>query len=158
LEETEDAFTVNVEDAVKIMNKIKSLGVKLAIDDFGSGTASFVALHQFPVDVLKVDRSLVKKIEKCTGEAALLHGLVVMARNLNIKLVAEGIETIDQLKAVQELGCDLLQGYYFAKPMPDDQLRDFLASNHSILRMALGAMSFAGGWTERMRYMVPAAP
>ena len=155
---TEDAFALNVEDAVKIMDSIKSLGAKLAIDDFGSGTASFVALHQFPVDVLKVDRSLVKQIEKCTGEAALLHGLVVMARNLNIKLVAEGIETIEQLKAVQELGCDLLQGYFFAKPMPDDKLQAFLVNNHSFPQMATGAMAFSGGWSERMRYMVPAAP
>ncbi len=96
LEVTEDAFAMDVEEAVETMRSIRDLGVKLAIDDFGSGTSSFVALHRFPVDVLKVDRSLINDIEESSGEAAMLHGLVVMARNLDIKLVAEGIETSRQ--------------------------------------------------------------
>ncbi len=126
LELTEEAFTLNMDGASRNMASIRALGVALAIDDFGSGAASFVALHQFPIDVLKVDRSLIGQIEHSTGEAALLHGLVVMTRKLNIQLVAEGIESIGQLRAVQELGCDQMQGYYFAKPMAPTGLETFL--------------------------------
>ncbi|MDG2223202.1 MAG: EAL domain-containing protein [Rubripirellula sp.] len=132
LEITEDAFAVDMDQAVNTMNSIKELGIKLAIDDFGSGTSSFVALHRFPVDVLKVDRSLIQNIEHCNGEAALLHALVVIARNLDMGLVAEGIETSSQLLAAQQLGCEFMQGFYFAKPMTSEDLTDFLRKDSRV--------------------------
>ncbi len=153
LEITEDAYAMNMEDAVSKMKQMKSLGVKLAIDDFGSGTSSFVALHQFPVDVLKLDRSLLSQIEQSVGEAALLRGLVVMARNLGIELVAEGIELAKQARAVQELGCQYMQGYYFAKPMPAADLVALILDNSNLVCSAAGAMTFAGRWADRMSYM-----
>ncbi len=153
LEITEDAYAMNMEDAVSKMKQMKALGVKLAIDDFGSGTSSFVALHQFPVDVLKLDRSLLSQIEQSVGEAALLRGLVVMARNLGIELVAEGIELAKQARAVQELGCQYMQGYYFAKPMPAADLVALILDNSNLVCSAAGAMTFAGRWADRMSYM-----
>ncbi len=156
LEVTEEAFAMNVSKSARIMRSIRELGVLLAIDDFGSGTASFVALHQFPVDVLKIDRSLIRQIESSTGEAALLHGLVVMARNLNIKLVAEGIETLAQLRAVQELGCEFMQGFYFARPMSAENMTAFLSKTKGFQECCIGAMGFANGWTQKMAYLVPA--
>jgi diguanylate cyclase (GGDEF)-like protein/PAS domain S-box-containing protein len=157
LEITEESFALNVERAIQTMESIRELGVTLAIDDFGSGTASFAALHQFPIDVLKVDRSLIKHIETSTGEAAFMHGLVVMARNLNIQLVAEGIETLAQLRAVQELGCQFMQGYYFAKPMSPDNLESFLKAGIELSECVTGAMAFTESWTQHLPYYVPSS-
>jgi EAL domain-containing protein (putative c-di-GMP-specific phosphodiesterase class I) len=157
LEITEESFALNVERAIQIMKSIRGLGVTLAIDDFGSGTASFAALHQFPIDVLKVDRSLIKNIERSTGEAAFMHGLVVMARNLNIQLVAEGIETLAQLRAVQELGCQFMQGYYFAKPMSPDNLECFMKAGIKLSDCVTGAMAFTDGWMQHLPYFVPSS-
>jgi diguanylate cyclase (GGDEF)-like protein/PAS domain S-box-containing protein len=157
VEITEESFALNVQRAIQIMESIRRLGVTLAIDDFGSGTASFAALHQFPIDVLKVDRSLIRHIEHSTGEAAFMHGLVVMARNLNIQLVAEGIETLAQLRAVQELGCQLMQGYYFAKPMPPEDLECFLKAGIELSECVTGAMAFSEGWMQHLPYFVPPA-
>jgi len=154
LEVTEDAFALDVDDAVETMRSIRELGVKLAIDDFGSGTSSFIALHRFPVDVLKIDRSLIGNIEESSGEAAMLHGLVVMARNLNIKLVAEGIETSSQARAVQDLGCEYMQGYFFARPMPADDVVEFMINEKGLDWCEVGAISFSKAWSQRLAYHV----
>ncbi len=152
LEVTEDAYALDVKDAVETMRSIRDLGVKLAIDDFGSGTSSFIALHRFPVDVLKVDRSLIADIEQCSGEAAMLHGLVVMARNLDIKLVAEGIETANQARAVLELGCEFMQGYFFARPMAAKEIDEFMVSQKGLDWCEVGATSFAQAWSQKLEY------
>lgn len=154
LEVTEDAFALDVEEAVETMRSIRELGVKLAIDDFGSGTSSFIALHRFPVDVLKIDRSLIMEIEESSGEAAMLHGLSVMARNLDIKLVAEGIETSSQARAVQDLGCEFMQGFFFARPMSADDVADFLIEEQKLDWCEVGAVSFASAWSQRLAYHV----
>ncbi len=155
LEIAQDCFTLEAEVAVRTMNSIRELGVELAIDDFGVGTASFITLHQLPVSLLKLDRSLIRQIENSKCEAALLHGLVVMARNLNVKLVAEGVELRSQQKAVQELGCEFMQGAFFANPMPAPELENFLSDNRCDKPLAIGAMAFAGGWSERLAYIEP---
>ncbi len=156
LEISQDCFKSDSTDAVQTMNVVRELGVELAIDDFGLGTASFINLHQFPVSLLKLDRSLIKQIDNSKCEAALLHGLVVMARNLNVKLVADGIELQCQHKAIQELGCEFMQGPFFANPMPAPELENFLAAHRYDKACAVGAMAFAGGWSERMTYIEPA--
>ena len=147
VEITEDAFAVDMKAAVRTMNSIKEQGINLAIDDFGSGTSSFVALHQFPVDVLKVDRSLIKNIEHSSGEAALLHALVVMARNLGMGLVAEGIESASQMLAVQQLGCEYMQGFYYAKPMSSKDLTCFLR-RESMVDVEIRRKSWLGDETR----------
>ena len=154
-EVTEDAFSLNMEEAVQTMNSIKALGVRLAIDDFGSGTSSFVALQQFPVDVLKIDRTLITGIEESTEGAALLQGLVVMAANLDVELVAEGVETRSQLKAVQQLGCECIQGFYFARPMPVDQLECFLLEDTEFTLDAQSARSFISEMPDSATCLVP---
>ena len=155
LEISQECFTVNTEEAIHTMTAIRNIGIELAIDDFGVGTASFVTLHQFPVSLLKLDRSLIGKIKNSKCEAALLHGLVVMARNLNVKLVAEGVDLRCQQKAVLELGCEFMQGSFAANPMPVAELENFLSSNRFGKSLAVGAMAFAGGWSERMAYIEP---
>lgn len=158
LEISQDCFRSDTAEAIETMKAIRDLGVELAIDEFGLGTASFINLHLFPVSMLKLDRSLIKQIDNSKCEAALLHGLVVMARNLNVKLVAEGIELRCQHKAIQELGCEFMQGPFFANPMPAPELENFLADNRCDRGLAVGAMAFAGGWSERMTYIEPASP
>ena len=150
LEVTEDAFAGDTVAAIRTMNMIRDLGVKLAIDDFGAGSSTFASLHQFPVNVLKLDRSLVSNIENSIGESAMIHGLVVMARNLGIDVVAEGIERSTQARVIQELGCHYAQGYFFARPMPSDKLIEHLLQNPSVAWQANGAAALASTLADRM--------
>lgn len=153
LEISQECFSVNTEEAVHTMTAIRDLGIELAIDGFGVGTASFVTLHQFPLSLLKLDRSLIGKIGGSKNEAALLHGIVVMARNLNVKLVAEGVDLRCQQKAVFELGCEFIQGAFSANPMPVAELENFLLFDRFGKSLAVGAMAFAGGWSGRIDYI-----
>jgi diguanylate cyclase (GGDEF)-like protein/PAS domain S-box-containing protein len=122
LEVTEDFFASDVKSAVRSMKAIKALGVRLAIDDFGTGCSSFASLHQFPADVLKIDRSLIAEVPNSEDAIAMIQGLTTIAKNLEVKIVAEGVETQQQAQKLTELGCDFAQGFYFARPMTGDQL------------------------------------
>lgn len=150
LEVTEDTFASDVRAAIDMMQAIKAHDIKLAIDDFGTGCSSFASLHQFPVDVLKIDRSLLVGIEDSQDIAALVHALSVLVRNLDITLVAEGVETPAQIIALQELGCHLGQGYYFAQPMPPADVESYVARWQSAKHSVGGAMAFANRWKERL--------
>ncbi len=97
--------------------RLKELGVKLAIDDFGTGYSSLTHLKYLPVDSIKVDRSFVRDLESNPDDRAIVTAIVAMSRSLHLKVVAEGVETPQQHKILQELGCDIMQGYYFGKPM-----------------------------------------
>lgn len=131
LEVTEDAFASDIKAAIQAMKDIKAIGVKLAIDDFGIGRSSFASLNQFPVDTLKIDRSLIAEVERTKGMAAMINSLVVLSENLGIMLIPEGIEEEGQVEALQKLGCHFGQGYYFGHPMPADQLEEYLLKQPS---------------------------
>ncbi len=117
LEITESVVMQDPQQATRILQSVKDIGVKIGLDDFGTGYSSLSCLHQFPIDVLKIDRSFVANIERGRDFAALIHAVVVLARNLGIGTIAEGIETIEQLSVLQTLDCQFGQGYYFAKPL-----------------------------------------
>lgn len=153
LEVTEEAFAGDADEAVELMRRFKAAGFKLAIDDFGSGSSTFAAVHQFPVDAIKVDRTLLAEIEDSVGDAALLHGLTVMGRNLGIAIVAEGIERGRQARAALELGCHYAQGYFFAKPMDAEALVDFVRQRPEPTWLVEGAMSFAERWVDRLDFI-----
>jgi diguanylate cyclase (GGDEF)-like protein/PAS domain S-box-containing protein len=106
--------------------RLKDLGVKLAIDDFGTGYSSLTHLKHLPVDTIKVDRSFVTDIVSNTDDRAIVSAIVAMARSLHLKVVAEGVETEQQHRLLQELGCDTMQGYYFGKPMDRSRFETFL--------------------------------
>lgn len=114
LEITESAVTRDVDLAAHVLSTIKNIGVKLDLDDFGTGYSSLSCLHQFPLDVLKIDRSFVANIERGRDFAALVAAVASLARNLDISVVAEGIETTAQLAVLQSLDCQFGQGYLFA--------------------------------------------
>jgi len=116
LEVTETAVMQNFKEAVRVLDRIKSLGVKLAMDDFGTGHSSLACLHETPFDVLKIDRSFITDASQRRDYAAIIHSIVNLAHNLGIKIVAEGVETGDQLILLQALDCNAGQGYLFSKP------------------------------------------
>ncbi len=126
LEVTEDALGGDLPTATRILQSLKDVGVKLAIDDFGVGSSSFASLHRFPIDTLKIDRTLLTDFPKSKESAAMVQGLVAITDSLDIMLVAEGVEQHEQWLALQGLGCKLAQGYFFARPMPAGKVPDFL--------------------------------
>jgi len=150
LELTEDAFVSDIHAAVEAMRAIKQLGVELAIDDFGTGTSSFASLHEFPVDVLKIHRSMLNGIEDSKDVASLIHGLAVMVKNMGIDMVAEGVETPAQLIALQELGCEYAQGFLFARPLTPAEVRAFASRSLSMTCSTRGAAAYAHQWNERL--------
>ncbi len=121
LEITEEAAAIEPKRVVQIMNDLKKIGVSLAIDDFGTGYSSLSHLKNFPVDVLKIDRSFVKDLGlESSTEASIVKLILKLAHELNFKVVAEGVETAQQYQQLKQWQCDVLQGYFFSKPLPAD--------------------------------------
>ena len=100
------------------------------MDDFGTGHSSLSCLHQFPIDFLKIDQAFVKTIKRNRDYAAVVQAITTLAHNLDVRVVAEGIETSDQLAQLIALDCDFGQGYYFAKPLDHESAETFLKSQH----------------------------
>ncbi|MEQ1685236.1 MAG: EAL domain-containing protein [Burkholderiaceae bacterium] len=119
LELTESAVMDQPDLAEATMQRLKALGVRLAMDDFGTGYSSLGALKRFPVDCVKIDRSFVNDIPGDAGDVALTRAIIAMGHSLGLHVVAEGVERRDQLDFLRAEGCDEYQGYYFAKPMPE---------------------------------------
>lgn len=122
IEITESTLMENVEYAIHILNQLKELGITVAIDDFGTGYSSLAMLKRLPVDKLKIDRSFVKELNSDDSDQKIVQALISMAHTLQINVVAEGIETQEQLKLLRQYGCDFGQGYLFSKPVPIDEL------------------------------------
>ena len=118
LELTETSIMENTEAAVKMLEQIRKLGVKVAIDDFGTGYSSLSYLKHLPIDTVKLDRSFVMGATTDPDDAALVMAIVTLAHNLRLRVVAEGVETVDQVSFLRLLRCDEAQGYLFGKPMP----------------------------------------
>jgi diguanylate cyclase (GGDEF)-like protein len=129
LEITESTIMDNAETADSILKQLKERQIQLCIDDFGTGYSSLSYLHRFPVDTLKVDRSFVNLIQTDNQNAAIVQAIVTLAHQLGMDVVAEGVETIEQLEYLKASGCEFAQGYYFAKPLPSD-LADAAIARH----------------------------
>lgn len=124
LEITEGMVMTDVVKATQMLHEIKATGVSLALDDFGTGHSSLSCLHLFPIDVLKIDRSFVANIDRGRDFVALVHSVAQLAHNLNIHVVAEGIETAEHTAALQAMECEFGQGYFFSRPlMPEDAVK-----------------------------------
>ena len=138
LEITESLLMHSEPETLSTLQQMKEMGLGLSIDDFGTGYSSLSYLKNFPVDRLKIDRSFVKGIPGQERDVALMSAIIAMAHNLNLKVVAEGVETEDQLAFLCERGCDEMQGYLFSKPIEAEALRQQLREGR---RLALHASS-----------------
>lgn len=131
LEVTESVVQTNP-DNLSVFDRIKAQGISLAIDDFGSGYSSFSSLKHMNVDVLKIDRHFISEIETDEKVRLLVRSMIEMGHNLGYKIIAEGIETSEQLQLLKQLKCDIGQGYLFSKPASADVISGFLAQPHEI--------------------------
>ena len=122
LELTESVFTDDADRMIAIMKKLHEIGFKLSIDDFGSGYSSLNMLKDIPADVLKIDREFFNGTVNSKKGRAVISSVVDMAKNLDMNVISEGVETLDQVEFLREINCNMVQGYYFAKPM---KIKDF---------------------------------
>ncbi|AKA81822.1 histidine kinase [Pseudomonas synxantha] len=126
LEITEGIVIQNLDDTVAKMRRLKKLGVSFAMDDFGTGYSSLTYLKRLPVDALKIDQSFVRDATHDPNDAEIIRAIVAMARSLNLEVIAEGVETPEQLAFLQQLGCHLFQGYLHSRPLPIEGFRRLL--------------------------------
>jgi EAL domain-containing protein (putative c-di-GMP-specific phosphodiesterase class I) len=126
LEVTEGAIMADTTLAVAILTELHELGVRLSIDDYGTGYSSMSYLKQLPVDELKIDRSFVMDMTLDDNNAMLVRGAIELGHSLGLSVVAEGVELAGHVDALRDLGCDVAQGYHYAHPMPSEQLTVWL--------------------------------
>ena len=127
IEVTEGMTISNPEMAEKLLQRFHHMGVPLCIDDFGTGYSSLAYLHRFPFDIMKIDKSFVTGVETSPGQSRLVRGMINMAHDLGMKVVAEGVESDAECRQLQDLNCDYGQGYLFARPLPQDEATRLLA-------------------------------
>ncbi|EAR61559.1 putative bifunctional diguanylate cyclase/phosphodiesterase [Neptuniibacter caesariensis] len=135
LEITESLAMSDVDKTVELLADLRALGLEVSVDDFGTGYSSLSYLKDFPIDELKIDKAFVDGLPNNKGDQAIASAIVTMAKKLGYKIVAEGVEELPQVDYLNALGCDLIQGYYFSKPLqPDDFLKYYfeLESNQEI--------------------------
>ncbi|MBF0178404.1 MAG: EAL domain-containing protein [Magnetococcales bacterium] len=126
LEITESMLMGNIEESITIMRNLRELGLSLAMDDFGTGYSSLNYLKRFPVNTLKIDQSFVRDLTRDSSDAAIVRAIIALARTLGLKVVAEGVENVEQLEFLREHGCHQVQGYYLSKPLPGDAFARFV--------------------------------
>lgn len=131
LELTESAIMTDAESNIAKLKALKDLNIELAVDDFGTGYSSLSYLKRFPIDTLKIDQSFVADLNTVDG-AAIADAILALAKSMNLRVVAEGIETKEQMRYLADRDCDLMQGYYFSYPVPPEGVPDKLRENFSI--------------------------
>lgn len=127
LEITESAYTENPQQIIDTVGRLRSLGFLIEMDDFGSGYSSLNMLNKMPIDILKLDRKFIQSEMECPSNKEILKFIMSLARGLRLGVVAEGVETREQLEHLRKIGCDCAQGYYYAKPMPVEDFEALLA-------------------------------
>jgi len=126
LELTESVLMKRAESAASILQTLREAGVQVAVDDFGTGYSSLSYLSKFPIDALKIDQSFVRNLSTSKHDAIIVNAVIGMARSLKLRVVAEGVETPEQLAFLQAHQCDEAQGYYFSRPVPPQQFARLL--------------------------------
>jgi diguanylate cyclase (GGDEF)-like protein len=128
IELTESAVMTNPEDSAAILEQLSRMGVLVSVDDFGTGYSSMSYLRRFPIDKLKIDRSFITDLTTRAEDASIVQAIVSLAHSLRLKVVAEGVETLEQLKFLQSVGCDQYQGYHFSPPLPATEFAELVSS------------------------------
>jgi diguanylate cyclase (GGDEF)-like protein/PAS domain S-box-containing protein len=134
LELTESMVMANAEQSVRILSELKSIGVRLAIDDFGTGYSSLIYLKRLPIDTLKIDREFVGDITTDPDDAAITSTIITMAHSLDLNVVAEGVETPEQLAFLRGQDCDEIQGHWLSMPLPAEECLQFIAERTELAR------------------------
>jgi EAL domain-containing protein (putative c-di-GMP-specific phosphodiesterase class I) len=112
----------NVDDAIAKLKSIKEMGVHISVDDFGTGYTSINYLRQYPISVLKIDQTFIKGLPNNQNDIAITSAVINLGHNLGLEIVAEGVETIEQLQYLSEHDCDLIQGYFISRPLPANKI------------------------------------
>jgi EAL domain-containing protein (putative c-di-GMP-specific phosphodiesterase class I) len=120
-------------DSIELLNNIKKIGVKISIDDFGTGYSSLSVLKHLPLDYLKIDRSFINDLTTDSTSNAIVKTIINLGHDLGFKIIAEGIENIQQLNHLKNLKCDIAQGYYFSVPLPEKQIYDHINKSHGTM-------------------------
>jgi EAL domain-containing protein (putative c-di-GMP-specific phosphodiesterase class I) len=132
LELTESSLMADPAQAGALLREIRDVGVRIAIDDFGTGYSSLTYLHDFPLNALKIDRNFVQSVEANERGGPIANMIVGLGKNLGLDVIAEGVETQGQLEYLRHQGCDVAQGYYYARPESPENLTPWLASNQRV--------------------------
>ena len=127
LEITESSLIENPETAAATLKLLKDLGMRISLDDFGTGYSSLSYLHRFPIDTIKIDRSFITRIN-LSKNSEIVRAIITLARNLGMEVIAEGVETDEQISRLTGMNCGYVQGYMFSKPLPGDDIRELLAA------------------------------
>ncbi len=128
IEITESCIVENVERSVDILGRLKALGIRISVDDFGTGYSSLAYLKRFPIDILKIDQSFVRDTDMHPSDRNIISAIIAMAHGMGIRVIAEGVETRDQLEFLKSEGCDYVQGFLFSRAIPSDDLARYIAA------------------------------
>jgi EAL domain-containing protein (putative c-di-GMP-specific phosphodiesterase class I) len=126
IELTESSLMENTSHTIASLQTLQNLGVKVSIDDFGTGYSSLAYLRRFPIDKLKIDIAFIREVTSNPQDAAIARTIIELAHSLNLQVIAEGVETPEQLAFLRANGCDQVQGYLFSRPLPIKELEEFL--------------------------------
>ena len=132
LEVTESVIMHDAQNVIADLQAFRDMGVKLSIDDFGTGYSSLSYLKRFPVDRLKIDQSFVRDITSDADDAAIAQAVITLGHTMNLRVIAEGVETAEQLTFLRGHHCDEMQGYLFGRPLPADEFAQLLASGRTL--------------------------
>ncbi len=135
LEITEGTVMGDPNKAVAALRRLKDIGVNISLDDFGTGYSSLSYLKRFPIDVLKIDKSFVDDVTTNANDAAIALSVISLAHNLNMRVIAEGVETREQVEFLTARGCDEMQGYYFSRPIGTEAFTALLREHRNLLDM-----------------------
>jgi EAL domain-containing protein (putative c-di-GMP-specific phosphodiesterase class I) len=133
LEITESDMMSDPERALEVLGRLHSMGLSIAIDDYGTGFSSLAYLKQLPVDTIKIDKSFVTDMSNDENDAVIVRSTIDLAHNLGFQVTAEGVENLDTLRLLEILGCDKVQGYYFTHPLSEPQMMKWLDDNQRLV-------------------------
>ena len=132
IEITESAFLADLEDTTATLRKLNTMGIAISVDDFGTGYSSLSYLRRLPLSTLKIDRSFVSDVTTSPDAAAIADTIIAMAHRLHLNVIAEGVEDAAQLSFLRDRGCEMMQGYYFSKPVPADEFTELLRAGRRL--------------------------